>query len=124
MYLTLRLTEADIRNHVCDIRGLVSDPFHIGDHFQCRRDFPEIRSKGTLQKKQAHTDIFNLTLLLVDLAVYRIYLLHLVLFISQECSGRQCDRLLAQASHFNQFHMHFFKLLVEFGLHHPNLPVI
>ena len=59
----------DLRN----ILRLIADAFHIGDHFQCGGDLPQIAGHRLLLKQQFKAQAFDIPFLLVDFGIQRRY---------------------------------------------------
>ena len=76
--VVFRLPVAEKTDDLRNILRLIADTLHIGDHFQCGGNLPQIPCHRLLLKQQPQAQVFDFPLLMVDLAVQRADL------------GRQC----------------------------------
>ena len=105
-----------------NILRLIPDALQICDHFQGRRDLPQIPCHRLLLQKQLQAQGLDVPLLAVDLRVQRGHLTGQSA-VSQRFS-RQSDALLAQCAHFNELPLQLGQLFIKPASHYPNLPVM
>ena len=107
-----------------DIRRLIPDALHVGDHLQRRGHHAQIPGHRLLLQKQLHTQAFNLPLLLVNLPLNGDGLSgHFVIVLQKGLDARR-DGLLALGPHPRQLQVQPLQLLVKSAPHQPNLPVM
>ena len=89
-----------IKNAQC----LITDSFHIGDHFQRRGNIPQVCSYRLLLKEKAHAKGLNISLFLIDLFLDHIYIFNVCigLFFHKKIY-RFTDSSFTEGSHFDQF---------------------
>ena len=107
-----------------DVRRLIADALHVGDHLQRRGDLPQIPRHGLLLQKQLQAQALDLLFLLIHLVIRGdggVCSLHV---LADQRLGGTSDGLLDQRSHFQQFPVEQTQLLVKSNAHQPNLPVM
>ena len=92
-----------INDHFRDIRGLIADAFHIGDHFQRGGNLTEILRHRLLLQQKAKTACFNVAFHLIDLPIQRGNFRRQILVAFHQSAGGHGDRFFAEGSHFQQF---------------------
>ena len=100
-----------------DVRGLIADALHVGDHLERGGDLPQIAGDGLLLQKQLQAQGLDRALLLVRL------LLELphggrerhILLLQGLCG--QADGLRAGCAHLGQLLVEGGELLVKFTSH-------
>ena len=107
-----------------DIRRLVADALHVGNHLQRGGDLPQIPRHGLLVQQQAHAHVFYHALFLVYLFVQFNRLPGQGGVGFEQAVYRACDRLLAEGAHGRQLIVHLLHLGCKLIAHYPNLPVI
>ena len=122
--LALGLGIGDVAQGFGNIRRLVADALHIGDHLQGRRDHPQIPGHRLLLQQQLHAQALNIPLLLVDPDLQGADFLGFGRAVPGQGVGHQADGLLTQSAHGDQFHMKLIQLLIKSCPHYPNLPVM
>ena len=107
-----------------DVRGLIADALHVGDHLQGRRNGTQVTGHRLLLQQQLHAQVFNVPLLLIDLPLGRHGGFPKIVVLIQQGLGGGGDTLLAQSTHPDELYIQLLQLFVEFVPHYPNLPVM
>ena len=118
----LPLVDLTADDDLGNVLRLIPDALQIRDHFQGRRDLPQIPCHRLLLQKQLQAQGLDVPLLAVDLRVQRGHLTGQSA-VSQRFS-RQSDALLAQCAHFNELPLQLGQLFIKPASHYPNLPVM
>ena len=117
MHPALKLVLYDIFQHLRDIPGLIADPFHIRDHFQCRGYHPQVTGYRLLLQQDLHAERFDLPLLVIDLVIQIQRMGQIGQITVQQALGYNGNRFLAQCSHPDQFHIQLLQLTVKSCTH-------
>ena len=123
-FIGLLVPPLDELGNLRNVRSLIPNAFHVGDHFQGGGDGPQIPGHRLLLQKQLQAQMLNGPLHFINFAVVCYGgLCHVPVALGGRihcCS----DRSLAQAPHGNEIRVQLFQLLVKAIAHHPNLPVM
>ena len=114
----------DVQGDLRNVRCLVADALHVGDHLQRGRDGAQIPSHRLLLEQQLHAQVLDVPLFLIDLPLGGGRALPQGVISVQQGLGGGGDGLLTQGPHFDQFHIQLLQLLIESVPHYPNLPVM
>ena len=108
-----------------DIRGLVADALHVGDHPQGGRHRSQVPGHRLLAQQKLHALPLDIPLLVVNLLFQAAGLPAQLLIVFQKRLGGHRNGLLTQRAQLNQFHVQLLQLFVKAVSHaQPNLPVI
>ena len=124
MHLALAVVLADVFCDFRDVRSLVADALHVGNHLKCSGDHAEVACHRLLFEQQLDAKLLDFPLFLVDFGIHRHGLFGRSGAAFQKRPRRKADGLLAQCAHFDELHIEQFQLLVELVAHYPNLPVM
>ena len=120
--LDVHLAEGDVPllqvgQQLRNVRGLVANALQVGNHLQRRGNLPQIAGHRLLLQQQAHAQVFNLPLFLVNLQLDGFYFFGQLHVVFQQSLGGGGNGVLTQGAGGNQRNVKLFQLLVKFGSH-------
>ncbi len=102
-----------IPGQLCNIRCLVTDSLHIGNHLEGGRDHAQVLCHRLLLEQHPHTACLDVVFQLVNFMLQRKHPLYRGLAVPLQNLGGNRDCLLAQASHPNQLDLQLAQLLIK-----------